>query len=174
MRGSRLGWFVAALAVALLAVAVGAHALGGLDGLEAGSSHYVEVVDTDSSGVLAGSVTQTERGPLGLTGETVAVETGWVVAHPEGAELGSGPLEVREEIPFEDPNGGTWLQREVTVDGQVGWAVPVDVVREDPTLGAPYNFALVVDTSEVPDDATLTATYHATLDLVEGDAGPAR
>lgn len=166
MRGPRSVWLVVAVGVSLLAVAVGAHALGGLTSLEAGGSHYVEVVQTDASGVIAGLATQTQEGPLGLTSSTEPVTRGWVVAHPGSVDVREGQtVEVSEEMPFEDPNGGTWTEREIRVDGQPAWAVPVDVVREDPTLEAGYNFALVVDWDQVPQDEELTTSYVQELEL---------
>lgn len=158
MRGTRSAWFVVALAASLLAVAVGAHALHGLGGApEAGGSHYVQVVQADDS-VIAGLVTETEQGPLGLTSQTRAATSGWVLAHPENVEP-TEEVRVAEEIPFEDPNGGTWTEREVRIGNATAWAVPVDQARHDPTLDAEYNFALVVDWDEVPQDQDLTTTY---------------
>lgn len=166
MRGPRTLWLLVALGASLLAVAVGAHALGSLDGLQAGGSHYVEVVQTDSSGVVAGLATRTTEGPLGLTGSTETLRTGWVVVHPEDVDVREGQqVEVADEIPFEDPNGGTWMEREIRLDGQAAWAVPVDVAREDPTLDGAYNFAVVVDWDQVPEDAGLATSYVEELEL---------
>lgn len=167
MRGPRTGWLIAALTVALLAVAVGAHAIGGLTGsMEAGEAHFVEVVQTDSSGVIAGLVTETEEGPLGLTSESVPTASGWVVAHPEGTEV-SEEARVVDEIPFEDPNGGAWAEREVRMgEDTTAWVVPLDQARHDPTLDAEYNFALVVDWDQVPEDLDITTSYVDELTLV--------
>lgn len=167
MRGPRFVWLVAAIGAALLAVAVGAHALEGIGGpLAAGGAHYVEVVQTDGSGVIAGLATETEQGPLGLTDTTRPAAGGWIVAHPEGTEP-TGEARVVEEIPFEDPNGGTWMEREVQFGDTTAWAVPLDQARHDPTLDARYNFALYVDWDQVPQDSDITTSYVDELTLVE-------
>lgn len=159
MRDPRPLWLVAALGVSLLTVAVGAHALQGLGGpLASGEAHFVEVVQADDSGVLAGLVTQTETGPLGLGEDRRAATSGWVVAHPENVEPGE-ELRVVDEIPFEDPNGGVWMEREVRIGDTTAWAVPLDQTRHDPTIDADYNFAIVVDWDKVPEDQDLTTTY---------------
>lgn len=166
MRGPRPVWLIAALGAALLAVAVGAHALEGLGGpLASGGSHYVEVVQTDGSGVIAGLVTETDEGPIGFTSEQRTVETGWMLVHPEDTEP-ADELTVVDELAFEDPNGGEWMQRQVELDGTTAWVVPVDEARHDPTLDAPYNFAVVVDWDEVPEDQDLTTTYVDSVELV--------
>jgi hypothetical protein len=169
MRGPRPVWLVAALGAALLAVAVGAHALEGLGGtLATGEAHYVEVVQVDGSGVLAGLVTETDEGPLGLTSDTTPKTSGWVVAHPPSVDVQEGQeVQVTEEIPFEDPNGGTWTERRVQIGNATAWAVPVDHARQDPTLEAAYNFALVVDWDQVPQEEDLVTTYVDELALAE-------
>lgn len=167
MRGPRSLWLVASLGVALLTVAAGAHALQGLGGpLATGDSHYVQVVQTDGSGVLAGLVTQTEQGPLGLTSEQSPAETGWVLVHPENVEP-TEEVAVEDETAFEDPNGGTWAQREVRIGNATAWAVPLDQARHDPTLDARYNFALVVDWDQVPEGQDLATSYVDDLRLVD-------
>lgn len=166
MRGPRSVWLVATLGVALLAAAVGAQALEGLGGtLAAGEAHYAEVTQVDSSGLLAGLITE-ESSLLGVTVDQRPVASGWIIAHPDTVEPGQ-TARVVDDIPFDDPNGGTWLEREVEIDGETAWAVPVDVARYDPTLKGEYNFALVVDWDDVPEDATLQTTYVDHLALIE-------
>lgn len=167
MRGPRTIWLVTALGVALLAVAVSAHALEGLGGpLAASESHYVQVVESDSSGVLAGMVTETEEGPLGLTEQQVPTRSGWVIVHPEDVDP-TGHAKVTEDIPFEDPNGGAWDESRVEIANATAWVVSVDQVRYDATLEGDYNFAVVVDWDHVPEDQDLEVTYEPSLELVD-------
>ncbi|PSG97388.1 hypothetical protein BRD56_05560 [Thermoplasmatales archaeon SW_10_69_26] len=167
MRGPRSVWSIATLAVALLAVAVGGHALQGAQApLSGEGSHYVQVVQTDGSGVVAGLVTETTEGPLGLSSDRSVADEGWVIVHPEDVEARS-EVELREEIPFEDPNGGSWMEREVAIGTATAWTVPVGQPREDASLDGPYNFAVVVDWDQVPEDSDLTTTYVDEISFVE-------
>lgn len=169
MRGPRPVYLAAALGAALLVSAVGAHALQGLGGtLGPGSSHYVQVVQADDSGVLAGLATHTEEGPLGIGDETTPATEGWIVAHPEDVEPTSS-AKVLDDVPFQDPNGGTWTEHKVQMGDAVAWVVPVGDVRHDPTLDDEYNFALVVDWDEVPQDSDLETSYVSSLELVQAD-----
>lgn len=156
---------------ALLATAsITSGALGGV--AEGGRTMHVTVTTNDELGVVAGLVTESLQGPLGLDlGSETTPEQGWIVLAPEDAPaIEDATLTVTDETPFTDPNGGTWLSREVTYEGTTAWAVPIGQAREDPTLESTYNFALVVDWGQVPDDADLTASYHETLELTEPDA----
>lgn len=169
MRGPRPLWLVAALGVSLLALAVGAGALQRVGpGLDSGGSHYVQVVHSGDAEVVAGQVTETATGPLGLREETRPAREGWVLVHPPGLDP-DAPAHVREEIPFQDPNGGSWMEREVRVDNATAWAVPVGPSLHDDTLDADYNFAVVVEWDEVEGDE-LETTYLESIELV-GDDG---
>lgn len=163
---------LAAGALTVLALAI--PAAGGFGALlEAGTITHVEVAQASDVGVVAGKVTVQTQGPFGLPvgGDTVAPDGGWVVLHVKGDRLlGDGPLTVTDEMPFEDPNGGTWLAREVQgADGAVGWVVPVGEVHHDPTIDRAYNFAAIVDWSQVPEDGELTVSYHRSLPLDTGE-----
>jgi hypothetical protein len=167
MRGPRSVWSIATLAVALLAVAVGGHALQGAQApLSDEGSHYVQVVQTDGSGVVAGLVTETTEGTLGLSSDRSVADEGWVIVHPEDVEARS-EVELREEIPFEDPNGGSWMEREVAIGNSTAWTVPVGQPHDDASLDGPYNFAVVVDWDQVPEDSDLTTTYVDEISFVE-------
>lgn len=165
---STMTWLLPATGLAVL-IAVSAGVAGGLGGLlEAGQTSYVEIVDQTNLGVVAGEVTVQEDRPLGLSigADREVPDGGWVVLHAKGDRLlGSGPLETTDETPFEDPNGGTWLSREVSNGEATGWVVPVGSPHYDATLDDTYNFAVVVDWDEVPEDAALVASYHEDLPL---------
>lgn len=154
-----------ALPAALLAASLTGAAPTAL--IEQGSTNHVEVTVDQDLGVVAGLVTTSSEGPLGVELDREPTRTGWVVLAPEDATVGEEPLTVTEETPFEDPNGGTWLSREVTTGETTAWAVPLDEAREDPTLGSTYNFAAIVDFSQLEEGTTLTASYHETLALEE-------
>lgn len=159
-----------ALGAALLLPATGV-APGAM--LETGTTHTVTVTTNQNMDVVAGLVSTTAEGPLGIELAREPTPAGWVVIAPAGAEIAGETLTVTEETPFEDPNGGEWLSREVTTGEATAWAVPLGEVREDPTLESAYNFAMVIDTGEVPEDGELTASYHETLTLEDGpDAAP--
>lgn len=153
------------LSVTLIAATAASGALGGV--LQAGQTQHVQVTTNDQYGVVAGLVTQRATGPFGLDlGHASTPTHGWIVMTPDGAPGPDGEtLTVTEEMPFEDPNGGTWLSREVRYGGTTAWVVPIGQTYEDPTLDGAYNFALVVDWGQVPPGAGLTASYHETLDL---------
>lgn len=164
----------AALAGLTTLLAVSATVAGGLGGLLAqGETTHIRVVETNRFGVVAGLVTVEEPRPLGpLFGtETTVPDGGWVVLHAKGDRLlGDGPLTVTEEMPFSDPNGGTWPVREVTSQGGTGWVVPVGSLLYDETLDGRYNFAAVVDWEKVPEDADLVASFHEEIDLATDNA----
>lgn len=172
VRGPRPVYLVAALGVALLAAAVGAHALEGLGGpLAAGDAHYVSVTQADRSGLFAGLVSHDEIGLFGVSVAERPVSEGWIVAHPDDATVVEGArAEVLEDIPFEDPNGGTWLEQRVRIGEHTAWIVPVDVPRYDETLDGEYNFALVVDWQLVPEGSDLAMTHVSDLDLAGNGA----
>lgn len=156
------------LPAVLLAASVPGGALAGV--LQAGTTQHVQVTTNGQHGVVAGLVTTRTTGPFGLDlGQGSTPTDGWVLLAPEDAPRPEGQtLTVTDEMPFEDPNGGTWLSREVRYGATTAWVVPIGERFEDPTLGEAYNFALIVDWGQVPQGASLTASYHETLDL-EGD-----
>lgn len=141
--------------------------------LETGTTHTVTVTSNEGMDVVAGLVSTTAEGPLGIELAREPTPAGWIVIAPADADVDGQTLTVTEETPFQDPNGGEWLSREVTTGEATGWAVPIGEVREDPSLDSAYNFAMVVDTGDIPEDADLTASYHETLTLEDGAADPA-
>lgn len=134
-------------------------------GVQPGTSHHVQVVDSQRLGVLAGLVTETPRQFLGLElGSPSPATTGYALVAVEGQPLDpEGPLSLTDAFPFTDPNGGRWEAIEIHQGGTVAWAVPVGPALEDDTLGQAYNWALVVDWDEVPEDKDLEVTWVADL-----------
>ncbi len=164
----RRTWFpilAASLVAVLVATSMTTGALGGI--VQGGQTQHVQITTNDDLGVVAGLVTTRTTGPFGLDlGHTETPTTGWIALAAEHApDLAEQPLTVTDEMPFTDPNGGDWLSREVTTGETTAWVVPIGQAREDPTLGSTYNVAAIVDWSEVPEGADLTAAYHETLDL---------
>lgn len=165
MRGPRNVWIAAWLGVLLVGATVSANALGALGGtLAPGRSHYVQVVGSDDSGVLAGLVTQTSQGPLGLRETTVAAEDGWVIAHPVNATVDAG-FEVVDERTFTDPNGATWTVYTLADGATTAWAVQLGPVHHDASLDGKYNFVLAVDWDEVPEGENLETTFDRDFEL---------
>ena len=166
----RTSWLV------LVAILVGApcalllaHASGQGPGgtLSAGETLQIEVVDTDTLGIVAGLVTLHRTGPLGLElGTTTADAGGWVVLAPPNVDVVTAQtVAVTDDLAFTDPNGATWLARQLDIDGHAAWAVPVGHTLYEPTLGTDYNWALVVDWNDVPEGLELSATFVDELPL---------
>jgi hypothetical protein len=154
----------ASLAV-LTVVGAGAWGLGGL--LGTGETLYVQLVGSDDLGVVTGLATKQSRGPFGLgSSATTELASGWVVVVPEGQALpGAAPVEVTDDLAFTDPNGSTWLAREVRYGGLVAWVVPIGHTTYDATLDAEYNWALVVDWDKVPAGSSVVASLVPSLAL---------
>lgn len=148
---------------------VGGSALGlGATTLTPGTTNHVQVVEADQGlGLMAGLVLTESPKILGIaTGSPQAPTTGWVVAHPSGQAFDPGAVAgLSDRFPFEDPNGGTWEAVEIDTPGGPVWAVQVDEVRQDATLDGGYNWAIVVDWDEVPEDQDLTVTYVDELEI---------
>lgn len=171
MPAQRATWTLTATGATLAVVLVSAAAFG-LGGWQAavdgGESVHVQVVDSHTLGVIAGMVTVEESGLFGFQAKTTPAEGGWAVVHPEGLALpGDGALEARvtDDLAFTDPNGATWMAHEASFEGGTIWVVPIGSATHDPTLEADYNFALVVDWSQVPADEDLTVTHLPELTL---------
>lgn len=147
----------------------GGSALGlGATTLTPGTTNHVQVVETDRGlGLMAGLVLTESPRILGIpTGSPEAPTGGWVVAHASDQTFDPGTvLGISDRFPFEDPNGGTWEAVEIDTPGGPVWAVQVDQVRQDDTLDGGYNWAVVVDWDEVPEDQDLTVTYFEELEL---------
>lgn len=133
--------------------------------LETGTTHHIDVtIPSQNLDVIAGHITTTTTTSFGITLETQAATQGWVIIAPDDTSIPrSGAYEITEERPFEDPNGRTWNTLEIDLDGTTAWIAHVGEPRGDPTLQASYNFAAIIDHSQIPEDADLTITYHDTL-----------
>ena len=155
-----------ALVAALLLVGSGLAGKGGSPA-SPGETLQVQLVDTERLGVIAGLATLEEARFLGLGTTTTIPSAGWAVLVPEARAppTAGTPLTVVDDLPFVDPNGGTWLGREVVYDQGIAWVVPLGPVLHDATLEADYNFALVVDWSQVPAGTDLTIHYEPVLTL---------
>lgn len=152
----------------ILAV-VGPSALGlGTTRLTPGTTNHIEVVQTEHGlGLMAGLVMTESPKVLGIaTGSPQAATAGWVVAHPTNQSFDpAAALTVTDRFSFEDPNGGSWEAIELSTPAGPAWVVPVGEVHHDATLEGAYNWAVVVDWDEVPEDQDVTVTYLEELDI---------
>ncbi len=147
----------------------GPSALGlGTTQISPGTTNHVQVVDTDQGlGLMAGLVMTESPTILGIaTGSPEPVGAGWVVAHPADQSFDpAADVMVTDRFTFEDPNGGSWEALELSTPTGPAWAVPIGEVRHDATLDGAYNWAVVVDWDEVPQDQDVTVTYLGSLEI---------
>lgn len=154
---------IAALA-AILALSLSGSAPSAL--LETGTTHHVEATTPHGDLDLVAGMATTSTNLFGIETGHEPTTNGWILIAPQSATVPpEATLSVTEERPFEDPNGATWLSREVTLGDDTAWIVPLQEPRYDETLGTHYNFAAIIDTSHLDDDEPITVTVHPTLDL---------